>query len=373
MSTRTWYRFQNAATDPTSVDVYVNDFIGDWIDDYWGFGVTAKAFLDQLAALPDTTRAIRVHLNSPGGDVFAATTIANALREQRMTKGRTVETIVDGLAASAATIIMMAGDPVKVADNAVVMIHNPWSVAMGNAAQMRKFADDLDTIRDTIVATYQWHSKLDANDLIELMDAETWMTAEDAITYGLATEIVAGLKAAAALAPRAVEKLNIPDTFKARVAACLGDPTPAPALTQPPNAPTVEAVVRPASPAASAVAVLQACRAADCLDIAEACLNDNLTLEQVTSRIATATAAKTAAAERRASIAAMCTTARQPELAPVFDAGGLAPDAVRQALTIITAKLDQVEIDSSLAPNATRAAGGAQPWEAVFARLYPQK
>lgn len=367
MSTRQWYRIQNAA-DAGTVDIFVNDFIGDWIDDYWGFGVTAKAFLDQLAALPDTTRAIRVHLNSPGGDVFAATTIANALREQRMTKGRTVETIVDGLAASAATIIMMAGDPVKVADNAVVMIHNPWSVAMGNAAQMRKFADDLDTIRDTIVATYQWHSKLDAKDLIELMDAETWMSAEDALTYGLATEIVTGLKAAAALAPKAIEKLTIPDQFRDRVAAFLGEQVPAERAPLPVAELVNDAAMK--RPSASAVEVLQVCREGDCLDLAEGFLSANASLETVRAGVQAAKDAKAAAQQRRATIESICAAARQPELAAVFVSGGMTPDAARQALTIITAKLDKVEIDGNLAPhqhgpNTARAIDR----KAIYARL----
>lgn len=360
MSVRQWYRFQNAANDASTVDIFVNDFIGDWIDDYWGFGVTAKAFLDTLAGLPEATRTIRVHLNSPGGDVFAATTIANALRDQRLTKGRTVETVVDGLAASAATIIMMAGNPVKVADNAVVMIHNPWSVAMGNAAQMRKMADDLDVIRDTIVATYQWHSTLDAKDLVGLMDAETWMSAEDAVTYGLATEVVTGLKAAAALTPKAIEKLTIPEAFRDRVAAFISEPK----KTEPTAAP----VATPASIAASAVEVLQACREGDCLDLAEGFISASASLDAVRARVTEVKAAKVAAQQRRSTIESLCTAARQPELARVFVDGGIGADAVRNALTIITAKLDKVEIDGNLAPS-NGATGGALPWDTVFKNM----
>lgn len=361
MSARTWYRIQNAVEDPGVVDIHINDFIGDWIDDYWGFGVTAKAFLDQLAALPEAVRSIRVHLNSPGGDVFAATTIANALRDQQVSKGRAVETIVDGLAASAATIIMMAGRPVKVADNAVVMIHNPWSVGVGNAAQMRKMAEDLDTIRDTIVATYQWHSALDAADIIALMDAETWMSAEDAVTYGFATEIVAGLKAAAALPAHALAKLTIPEAFKARVAAFLADAPPA--ATPPPAAPPVAAAPAPA------VEVLRACREGQCLELAETLLAEGANADQVQARITGLQTERAATAARRHAIEAMCQTARVPELAAAYVSGGMSADAVRAHLTVITAKLDKVEIDAGLSPTTTRAAGGALPWADVFARL----
>ena len=378
MSVRQWYRFQNAANDASTVDIFVNDFIGDWIDDYWGFGVTAKAFLDTLAALPEATHTIRVHLNSPGGDVFAATTIANALRDQRLTKGRSVVTVVDGLAASAATIIMMAGDPVQIADNAVVMIHNPWSVGMGNAAQMRKMADDLDVIRDTIVATYQWHSALDAKDLVELMDAETWMSADDAVTYGLATEVVTGLKAAAALAPKAIEKLTIPEPFRDRVAAFLA-PTSLKEFTDDAIKKIASAtgtsvsdlVADPIIRAASAVEVLQACREGDCLDLAEGFLSANASIDSVRARVADVKAAKAAEQQRRTTIESMCVNARQPELSPVFVTGGMSTEAVRSALTIITAKLDKVEIDGNLPPS-NGATGGALPWDTVFARMNPR-
>src|ERR1051325_2166278 len=199
MKAREWFKFQAAADDASVVDIHIIDFIGDWIDDYWGFGVTAKAFLDQLAKLSNDVKTVRVHINSPGGDVFAASNIANALREQQASKGRTVETIVDGIAASAASIILMAGSTIKVADNGVVMVHNPWTIAVGNAADMRKSADTLDTLRNTIVATYKWHSSLSDDELVALMDAETWMDADEAIAKGFATEKVEGLKAAATI------------------------------------------------------------------------------------------------------------------------------------------------------------------------------
>src|SRR5690349_6468961 len=121
-ATAKWFRFVNDASDPSTVDIHVIDFIGDWIDQALNemFGeeisVTAKAFVDQLAALPEGVKAINVHINSPGGDVFAALNIANALRDQQATKNRTVTTYVDGLAASAASIIAMAGSKVVMAD-----------------------------------------------------------------------------------------------------------------------------------------------------------------------------------------------------------------------------------------------------------------
>jgi ATP-dependent Clp protease protease subunit len=225
-----WYRFRDAA-DPKVAEIYVDDFIGDWVDQFINeyldttSPLTAKAFIADLAALPDTVKTIRVHINSPGGDVFAATTIANSLRDQRVTKGRKVETVIDGLAASAASIIAMAGSPVRMADNALLMIHDPWSVAMGNAAEMRKAADVLDQVRDTIVAAYRWHSTLEPKAIEKLMAAETWLDAEAAQEGGFVDEVVSGLKAAASINPKAVERLNIPERFRARVDALLATTT----------------------------------------------------------------------------------------------------------------------------------------------------
>src|SRR5690606_18599525 len=125
--------------------------------------------------------------------------------------------VIDGLAASAASIIAMAGQRVRMADNALLMIHNPWTVGIGNAAEMRKTAETLDTGRDTIIATYRWHATLDEKDIADLMDAETWMEADEAIGWGFATEKVEGLKAAASLRPQAIAKLEIPEKYRARV------------------------------------------------------------------------------------------------------------------------------------------------------------
>src|SRR5690554_5721149 len=102
---KSWYRVENAASDPTVVDIHIIDVVGGWVDDminrFWGveLTVTAKQFVEDLAKLDDQVTAINVHINSPGGDVFGGLNIANALREQE-SKGRTVTTYVDGLAAS---------------------------------------------------------------------------------------------------------------------------------------------------------------------------------------------------------------------------------------------------------------------------------
>lgn len=208
----TWFRFEKAAN---VADIYIFDFIGDWIDAYWGFGTTAQSFLDQLTGLGADITTIRVHINSPGGDVFAALTMANLLRDQRQEKGRTVEVIVEGLAASAASIIAMGGNPIRMADNALMMIHDPWSIARGNAADFRHAASELDAARDAIVATYRWHSKLSRTELNDLMAQTTYFSATEAVEAGLATAVVPGTVTQKAFPAKVIADLKIPARHEA--------------------------------------------------------------------------------------------------------------------------------------------------------------
>lgn len=364
MKPRHWFRFENTASDPTVAEIQIIDVIGDWIDeminDYYGVAatVTAKAFVDQLAKLPEAVSTINVHINSPGGDVFAALNIANALRDQQLSKGRTVNTIIDGLAASAASVIAMAGKTVRMADNALLMIHNPWTVAVGEAADMRKMADTMDTVRGSLIATYQWHAALEPTAIAALMDAETWMTADQALASGFVTEKVEGLKAAASIDRRATATLKVPDQFRARVDALLA---PAPA------APTAAPV------AASAEDVLRACTDAG-LDLAftNGLIAAKGTPEQVTARVADEKTRRAAVAARATEITALCTAAKVPELAAGYIAGAMAASDVRVHLTTITAKLDKAEIDASLHPDHGVLDHGAN-WKKSFARVKRSK
>jgi ATP-dependent protease ClpP protease subunit len=167
-------------------------------------GITAKQILDELTALPATTSRLRLRVNSLGGSVFEAVTIANLLREQRMAKGRTVEVTIDGIAASAATIITSAGKPIRIADNALMMIHNPFSLTLGDADEHRRMGTALDVIRDQIIATYRWTSPKSAAELSAMMQAVTWMDATEAVAAGFAHEKVAApaQQAAASVAPQ---------------------------------------------------------------------------------------------------------------------------------------------------------------------------
>lgn len=330
-------RVENRSADETKVLLY---------DEIGFFGVTAGDFVRELAGI--RTGTIDLHINSPGGDVFGALNIANALRDQQVSKQRTVVTICDGLAASAASIILMAGSTVRIADNALVMIHNPWTIAIGDVSDMEKVVTELKTVRNTIIATYKWHSSLDDEALGTLMDAETWMDASEALANGFATEQVEGLKATASLNPKAMAQLKIPDKFRARAEALVAKPAPAPV-------------------AASPVEVVRLCRESGVQDLAEDLLTAGATTDQVTARIATEQTARAAAATRATEITGLCAKAKLPELAAGYIKGAMAIDDVRTHLTTVTAKLDHVEIDGGLDPD--RGAQGQGSWKKAFARV----
>lgn len=154
--------------------------LGTWDD------ITDKSVAAGLKEAGDVSDII-VRINSPGGDMYMGVAIHNLLKAQ---KAR-VTTIVDGMAASAASLIMMAGSVREIASNATVMIHDPWTIAMGNAAEFRKIADTLDGFRDGAIQTYvdALGNKSSREDIDKWMVAETWMNATQAIERGFATRV----------------------------------------------------------------------------------------------------------------------------------------------------------------------------------------
>ncbi len=152
---------------------------------WWGDEITSKQFSDDLDGLGVVNR-IDCSLNSLGGDVFAAAAIYSLLKRN----AAEVHMYIDGVAASAATIIAMAGDKVFMPANAMMMVHNPYTFASGNADELRKVAKDLDTIRDAMTAAYAAKTGKTPDELKTLLDAETWMTADDCINNGFADEIL---------------------------------------------------------------------------------------------------------------------------------------------------------------------------------------
>lgn len=157
--------------------IYLYDVIGG---DWYG-GIDARQFADDLAAIEGDTVHLRV--DSPGGDVFEAA----AMAAQLDASGKKVIAYVDGLAASAASKLIMHADEIVIGASAFVMIHNAWTLAYGNKADFRKQADILDKIDETLVATYVGKTGATAQQVRAWMDAETWFNADEAVEHGFAT------------------------------------------------------------------------------------------------------------------------------------------------------------------------------------------
>ncbi len=157
-----------------------------------GFDINAKDFAEDLKGIDADTIHLRV--DSPGGSVIDGISIFNALQRHPAK----VVTHIDSLAASMGSVVAMAGDEVRMANNALIMIHEPWTVAMGNAEELRKNADTLEKMSGNILQAYS-RSQYTPEQVADLMKEETWMTAQDALDAGFIDYIDDGLKAVASI------------------------------------------------------------------------------------------------------------------------------------------------------------------------------
>ncbi|UOM36647.1 head maturation protease, ClpP-related [Acuticoccus sp. I52.16.1] len=332
---RSWYTIRALAE---SAEVAIYDEIG-------AFGVSAKAFLDELGGLPDEQR-ITLRINSPGGSVFDAVAIHNALK--RHPAGVTVW--IDGIAASAASYIAMAGDEVVMPANAFLMIHDPSGMVLGTAGDMRAMAEALDKIKTSLVAGYAAKSGGTDADIAELMRRETWFDAEEAVALGFVDRVAEPVRIAARFdvgrfrnaPPELVEEVGQVEAIEASdddgAAASDeedGDTARAKAETEPESAaaPTEPDPPMP-SPHPSAAAIRSE-----------------------------------AMAQARA-VVDLCTLAGLPQMASRFLADGVPIDEVRAAL--LAARADAgVEIDAHhTQPGRTV---GARPWGEVIASTFKPK
>ena len=187
---RMWELKQSA--QPDTLDLYIySDIEGDYFD-WWEWEpvvseTSANFFRDELAKHPNAKR-INLYVNSFGGYVYEAMAIRNQLIRHPAEKVG----YVDGFACSAASFLLTACDRVKMYSNTMQMLHEMWDVVAGNARQLRKAADDLDTIMEGNRKAYLEKSKgkLTEEKLTEIMDAETWLTAQQCLEYGLCDEII---------------------------------------------------------------------------------------------------------------------------------------------------------------------------------------
>lgn len=234
-----WYALSSKpALKQTEISIF--DEIGMW-------GVSAKQFITDLQAVPaDHSILLRIH--SPGGEVFDGNAIFTALQRRG-----NVEVQIEGLAASMATVISLAGVPVKMAANGFYMIHNPWGVAMGDAAELRDQAQLLDKIRSNMVGAYAAKSGQAPEQIQEWMDAETWFTADEAKAAGFVDEVTDSLAMAASASKfsRLAKYRNAPADLTAR-AQQMENPSEPEIITDEPVVidPIAPAAVEPIAPVA---------------------------------------------------------------------------------------------------------------------------
>jgi len=183
---KTWFSMR-AATRGRPPEVLLYDEIGAW-------GVNATDFMEALRALGDLEgKDADLRINSPGGDCFTGNAIFNMCKAT----GAKWTVHIDGVAASMASLVATVGAKVNIAANAFIMIHNPAAWMGGEAADLRRTARLLDSIRDGMLEAYVAKSGMTTEEIGEMMDAETWMDAEDAVKFGFADTIVSETKAAA--------------------------------------------------------------------------------------------------------------------------------------------------------------------------------
>jgi ATP-dependent protease ClpP protease subunit len=177
-----WYDFRAQAR---GAQIVIYEEIG-------AFGIPAKAFLDELKALGSVAE-LTVRINSPGGSVFDGVAIYNALKRHEAA----ITVWIDGIAASIASMIAMAGDEVVMPENAMLVLHDPSGLVAGTASDMRAMADALDRMKSGMVAAYRDKSGRDDAEMEALMQAETWLSAKEAVGLGLADRVEAPVKMAA--------------------------------------------------------------------------------------------------------------------------------------------------------------------------------
>jgi ATP-dependent protease ClpP protease subunit len=271
-------------------------------DEIGAYGVSAKAFLADLGKLPDAA-PLTLRLNSPGGSVFDAVAIYNAL--QRHAGNVTVS--IDGIAASAASYIAMAGDEIIMPENAFLMIHDPSGLVMGTAADMRAMAEALEKIGASLIKGYAAKSGKEEKDIAALMAAETWLDAAEALDMGFADTMAEPVKMAASFdvsrfrnAPpeivEAVKTVKAPDPTLNSAPVATAEPAVTESELEPDPAPKADPVPDPVAIRSEAMtyakAVVDLCRLAGQPQMAAPFLSAETSLEDIRKALIDARAAK---------------------------------------------------------------------------------
>jgi ATP-dependent protease ClpP protease subunit len=323
---KTWYALQASGESTERViEVFVYGEIGAW-------GITANQFVQDLRAMDDGVSPVIAAFNSIGGDLFDGLAMHNALSRlgERCT-GR-----IDALAASAASVAVCGAHRVVIAANAMLMIHNPYTYAGGGAEDFRRVADVLDQTLEAIIAAYKAKAPdIDDAELRRMVDAETWLTANEAVALGLADEVGDGIKVKACLGQGAV--LQRFQHAPAELVAQLDEPTEPDPETEPVDPPLVPPIVDSAK---LALMITQRCTTAGISNLVEPLLKSTqLESEEIVL----------AGLARAKAVNDLCVAARLPEFSAEYVAAGLDAAAVRARLfdKIVTSGKG-FEIDNSL-------------------------
>ena len=186
-----YYTIRNQADDEGSAEVLLYGDIGEG---FFTEGIGAKQFAEDLKAL-GPIKNLDIRVNSPGGSVFEGLALFNTLERHPAKKTVTV----DGLAASIASLVCMCGDVIRMPQNALMMVHDPFALVMGNAKDMEKMAETLVKIKGCLISAYTKKSGLSDKEVSDLMSDETWMTANEAVEWGFADEVAEPMRMAASM------------------------------------------------------------------------------------------------------------------------------------------------------------------------------
>jgi len=199
-------RIENKSATKAEIIIY-----GGIGQDYWGDGsmISAKQFSEELKKLSDSVTEIDLRINSPGGDVFDGIAIYNRIKQHKAK----VNVYIDGLAASIASIIALAGDNIYIGDGALYMVHLPWTFAMGNRMELDNTVNRLLDVEEQMISIYKKKTGMDRAEIKAMLEAETWLGAEDAILKGFVDSKVAESMPIAASAIESVWIGKKPKTY----------------------------------------------------------------------------------------------------------------------------------------------------------------
>lgn len=212
--TNNWFSIKASANNSAEISIY--DEIGAW-------GVSAEQFKNELMGLGKNLKQIDLHIHSPGGSVFDGIAVYNLVKNHPAN----VTVYVDGLAASMASVIAMAGNKVIMPENAMMMIHKPWGMAGGDADEMRKYADLLDKLEDTLIPAYAAKTGKSKEELAEMLKDETWLNGHECVEHGFADQLAAPVQAMASLTSKRIEDFsNMPKAIKDMIMEPQANTTP---------------------------------------------------------------------------------------------------------------------------------------------------